>query len=152
MSNIEEHIRRAMQEGKFDDLPGKGKPLRLDDDAHSDPEWRLAYHMLQSSGFSLPWIESRKDIESELLAASTALQRAWNWRVDQTARGGAVSEIEGEWQRACAAFRAAIEVLNKKIAAYNLEAPSPQLHLRLVNAERELELTVEDHSDTLTDI
>ena len=152
MSNIEEHIRRAMQEGKFDDLPGKGKPLRLDDDAHSDPEWRLAYHMLQSSGFSLPWIESRKDIESELLAGSTALQRAWNWRVDQTARGGAVSEIEGEWQWACAAFRAAIEVLNKKIAAYNLEAPSPQLHLRLVNAERELELTVEDHSDTLTDI
>ncbi len=149
MSNIEEYIRRAMLEGKFDDLPGKGKPLRLDDDVHSDPEWRLAYHMLQSSGFSLPWIESRKEIESELLAARTALQRAWSWRVDKTAEGGALPETEKEWQRACAAFRAAIEALNKKIATYNLEAPSPQLHLRLVNAERELELTVEDHSDTL---
>ena len=26
MSNIEEHIRQAMEEGQFDDLPGKGKP------------------------------------------------------------------------------------------------------------------------------
>lgn len=150
MSNIEEHIRRAMEEGKFDDLPGKGKPLRLDDNALGDPEWRLAYHMLQSSGFSLPWIENRKEIESELQTARTALQRAWKWRGDNTSRRGALPEIEREWQRACGTFRAAIEALNKKIAAYNLEAPSPAFHLRRLNAERELELTVGDGSDTLT--
>jgi hypothetical protein len=27
--------------GKFDDLPGKGKPLRLDDNSMVGPEWRL---------------------------------------------------------------------------------------------------------------
>ncbi len=61
MSNIEDHIRRAIEEGKFDDLPGKGKPLKLEDDPFVDPEWRLAHHMLRCSGFSLPWIERRQE-------------------------------------------------------------------------------------------
>ncbi|MEA3440806.1 MAG: DUF1992 domain-containing protein [Chloroflexota bacterium] len=58
MTGIEEHIRRAMEEGKFDDLPGKGKPLRLDHNPHEDPQWRTAYRMLRNSGFTLPWIEA----------------------------------------------------------------------------------------------
>ena len=63
MPNIEEHIRQAMQAGKFDDLPGKGKPLSLDENPLADPEWQLAFHMLKDAGFSLPWIESLKEIE-----------------------------------------------------------------------------------------
>ena len=43
--SIEEIIRRAIQEGKFDDLPGKGEPLQLDDNPHEDPEWRAAHHI-----------------------------------------------------------------------------------------------------------
>jgi hypothetical protein len=35
MPNIEELTQRAIQEGKFSDLPGKGKPLRLDENPHS---------------------------------------------------------------------------------------------------------------------
>ena len=40
--NIEEQIRRAIQEGKFDDLPGKGKPLKLDENPFEESEWRMA--------------------------------------------------------------------------------------------------------------
>ena len=29
MPKIEEHIRRAIEEGSFEDLPGKGQPLHL---------------------------------------------------------------------------------------------------------------------------
>ncbi len=47
MPNIEDLIQRAIQEGKFSDLPGKGKPLRLDDNPHADPDWQLAYHLLE---------------------------------------------------------------------------------------------------------
>ena len=42
MPDIEEEISRAMREGKFSNLAGKGKPLRLEDDQFADPEWRLA--------------------------------------------------------------------------------------------------------------
>ncbi len=31
MSDIDDPIKKAMQDGQFDDLPGKGKPLNLDE-------------------------------------------------------------------------------------------------------------------------
>ena len=70
MPNIEEHLRKAIEEGKFDNLPGKGKPLHLDEaNPHADPEWELAYHMLKECGFSLPWIETIHEIEKDIDAA-----------------------------------------------------------------------------------
>lgn len=152
MSNIEEHIRQAMQEGKFDNLAGAGKPLRLDENPHGDPEWQLAYHLLQSSGFSLPWLERRKELEQELESARGTLRRAWAWRLTATNTPAATStpaEIENEWQRACEAFRRSVENLNKQILSYNLETPSERFQMRLVDAERELGLTAVPPSDTL---
>jgi len=69
MPNIEDLLQRAMREGKFDNLPGKGQPVRLDENPHADPEWRLAYHLLQQNGFSLPWLELRQEIENEIESA-----------------------------------------------------------------------------------
>ena len=34
----ERHIRDAQKKGEFDDLPGRGEPLMLDDDSHIAPE------------------------------------------------------------------------------------------------------------------
>ena len=81
MPNIEEHLRKAMAEGKFDDLPGKGKPIHLDEtNPHADPEWELAYRMLKEGGFSLPWIETIREIETDIETARQEFQRAWEWR------------------------------------------------------------------------
>ena len=49
--SADEAIRKAMEEGKFDNLPGKGKPLKLDEDPFEDPEWRLANKMLKEGGY-----------------------------------------------------------------------------------------------------
>lgn len=150
MSDIEEHIRRAIEEGKFKDLPGQGKPLHLDDNPYENPEWRLANHILRSSGFTLPWIERRREIETELEAARQALQRVKAWKESENSRDYSPMEKEAEWQRAVADFCRVMEALNKKILAYNLEVPSGQLHLRTVNPEAEVELTITHPSDTLS--
>ena len=63
--SLDEQIRRAMKDGTFDDLPGKGKPLSLEGNPHEDPAWRLAYRMLRSGGHTLPWIEKREEIEAD---------------------------------------------------------------------------------------
>jgi hypothetical protein len=42
----ERRILDAIQAGIFDDLPGKGRPLDLDDDSHVPPELRIAYRVL----------------------------------------------------------------------------------------------------------
>ncbi len=43
----ENRILEAIEAGAFDDLPGKGKPLKLEDDSHVPPELRLAYKILK---------------------------------------------------------------------------------------------------------
>lgn len=139
MFDIEELIRRAIQEGKFADLPGKGKPLRLDDDPHADPEWRLAYHMLRSSGYSLPWLEQRQELEAEAAAALQALSGAWDWRVEALSQGKPAGQVEAEWQRAAGDFRERVSNLNKRIFDYNLIVPADRFQMRVINAQAEIE-------------
>ena len=151
MSNIEEHIRRAMEEGKFDNLPGKGKPLRLEDNPHADPDWRLAHHVLRENGFTLPWIESLREIETQLDEARTGILRAWDGRqAAATDAGTPASQVESEWRRAVAHFHQRIEAINKLIASYNLEVPLDRFQKRRLNAAREIaRLTAPDRSDKL---
>jgi DnaJ family protein C protein 28 len=139
MSSIDELIRKAMEEGKFDDLPGKGKPLRLDDNPHEDPEWSLAYHVLRNSGFSLPWIEARQAIENDLAAARQALQRTWQWREAALQRSQTQEQVETEWQRAVQTFGEAVVALNKRIQEYNLQAPADPFQLQRLVMARELQ-------------
>ena len=37
---IEEQLRKAREEGKFDHLRGHGQPLRLDENPFEDPTWQ----------------------------------------------------------------------------------------------------------------
>jgi DnaJ family protein C protein 28 len=139
MSNIEEHIRRAMEEGKFNNLPGKGKPLRWDVNPNEDPDWRLANHILHGSGFTLPWIETLRDLETAIESARQELRRAWSWRQAALAESQSSQYIETEWQRSLQAFRAKIQTLNQRIRDYNLTAPAARFQLRLLNYTREVE-------------
>jgi len=139
MSDIEEPIKKAMQEGQFDNLPGKGKPLNLDDNPFADPEWQLAHHLLQSSGFSLPWIETRKEIEKDITEARENLKRIWEWRKTVEAQNQLASQVEMEWQRGLKTFQEKILELNKRIRDYNLQAPSDRFHLLVLNSENEID-------------
>ncbi len=58
----EQKIAEAMQKGEFDNLPGQGKPLQLEDDSHLPPELRLGYKILKNAGYVSPEVEQRKEI------------------------------------------------------------------------------------------
>ena len=60
----EEKIREAMDEGLFDNLPGKGKPLPLDDDSSVPEDMRLAFKILKNAGCLPIEMEVRKEIYS----------------------------------------------------------------------------------------
>lgn len=60
----EEKIAEAIKRGEFDNLPGAGKPLKLDDDSHIPPELRVSYRILKNAGFLPPEIEMRKEIRT----------------------------------------------------------------------------------------
>lgn len=48
---IEAKIAQAQREGVFDNLPGAGKPLGLDDDRLVPEDVRMAYRILKNAGF-----------------------------------------------------------------------------------------------------
>ena len=53
----ERRIREAQDRGDFDDLPGAGAPLALDDDALVPEDLRAAYRVLKNAGFLPPELE-----------------------------------------------------------------------------------------------
>ena len=67
----EERIRQAIQRGEFDDLPGSGKPLVLEDDGHIPDDLRLAYKVLKNANCLPPELELKKEIKTaeELLGS-----------------------------------------------------------------------------------
>src|SRR5262245_1701689 len=79
---IEARIHKAQEEGAFDDLPGKGKPLQLDDDAFVPEDLRLAFKVLRNAGCLPIAMELRKEIYSlrQLLDAAIDPEERENLR------------------------------------------------------------------------
>lgn len=59
---VEERIQAAMEAGAFENLPGKGRPLRLDENPYVPAELRLAYKVLADANFAPDWIELDKKL------------------------------------------------------------------------------------------
>lgn len=59
---VEERIQKAREEGVFDNLPGKGKPLILEDDSSIPDDLRLTFKILKNSNCLPIEMEIRKEI------------------------------------------------------------------------------------------
>lgn len=57
----ERHISDAQRKGEFDNLPGSGEPLVLEDDSHIAPELRAGYRLLKNAGCLPPELEQRRE-------------------------------------------------------------------------------------------
>jgi hypothetical protein len=72
---IEERIRKAQAEGEFNDLPGAGQPLNLDDDLLIPEELRMVCRVLKNSGYVPPEVDELKQLRQlEAIVASDALE------------------------------------------------------------------------------
>ena len=58
---VERHISDAQRKGEFDNLPGSGEPLVLEDDSHIAPELRAGYRLLKNMGCLPPELEQRRE-------------------------------------------------------------------------------------------
>jgi hypothetical protein len=59
---IERKIKEAQERGEFDNLPGKGEPLKLEDYSGVPEDLRIAYKMLKNADCLPPEIELKKEI------------------------------------------------------------------------------------------
>jgi hypothetical protein len=60
----EQRILEAQREGAFDNLPGKGKPLKIEDLSWVPEDLRIGYHVLKNAHVLPPEVELLKDIHT----------------------------------------------------------------------------------------
>ena len=58
----ERRIEEAIARGEFDELPGAGRPLELDDDRLVPQELRAAYRILKNAGCVPPGVDELREI------------------------------------------------------------------------------------------
>lgn len=59
----EDKIRTAQKNGEFDNLPGKGKPLKLEDLSSLPESLRMGYKLLKNAGM----LDDEKQLNKEIL-------------------------------------------------------------------------------------
>jgi DnaJ family protein C protein 28 len=133
-SLTEKRLREAIENGEFDDLPGKGEPIDLRENPFEDPDLRIVHRLLKNAGFAPAWIEERKDIDLQLKAAETKLSQAWRLFGESGERSS-----EAEWQRCEKEFREQLRELNQRVRIYNLKAPAAVFHRRHIDADQIVE-------------
>ena len=139
--NVSQQIQEAMVRGDFDNLPGKGKPQRMEDNPFIPREVRMVNQMLKDNGYAPRWIEVDKEIRAEneqvekLIAnikgrrkRLAAIIRAQPLRHDAIRRA-----FELERTRALETYISQLEALNKKIQRFNLMAPGGNKQKPLYN-------------------
>jgi DnaJ family protein C protein 28 len=132
---IDRQIEEAQRQGKFENLPGKGKPIRPESFVQGDDDNRLAFKMLKDNNFVLPWMEKGQRIDKDLEAARKALTQSWLF----FRREGQVEWVTLEWRRARNEFRRRISEVNALIRDYNLEIPNIRFERFVINPEAEIE-------------
>jgi DnaJ homolog subfamily C member 28 len=145
---IEKLIRKAQEEGKFDNLRGTGKPLNLDENPFEDPAASLANQMLKDQGFRPEWLEEDLSLRQELSDARRGLVRARDWRAGQLAALGARQDgpaiqqrvlVAHEWALAQDRFRRKLAEINKTIFVLNLKVPNTRFQRLKLNVDDELQ-------------
>lgn len=139
-SAVDRLIDEAQREGKFDDLPGQGKPLRLKKNPYAQ-EKALAFELLQNNNYTLPWIARRNELLAKIDGFRTDLQQAWRRhqrRLSGTSPPSERAAARDQWEEIVAEHAAIVEKLNKEIADLNLTVPAERLELLKLNLDREL--------------
>lgn len=122
-SLIEERIREAQEQGKFDNLRGMGQPLRKDNDEYAGDD-RMGFHVLKENGFLPEWLELRKQVATARPAVQAAFEE---WR-ELRRHGGPINALRAA--RAGEHYRQLARAINTNIDTHNLRCPS--IHLELV--------------------
>ncbi|KAJ6778286.1 hypothetical protein OIU74_002134 [Salix koriyanagi] len=111
---VEQRIWHSMEEGQFENLPGKGKPLNLSTDSHADPAEDTLYRILSKNGCAPEWVELNKEITHQISEWRLALKKAW------------MSKCNGDystWIEGSEILQVQLRDINNKVFRYNLIVP-----------------------------
>jgi hypothetical protein len=122
-------IAEAIEQGKFDNLDGKGRPLKLEEDPLTPPHLRLANCILKNANVLPDFVQMDVDIRAlreECEQILVAFARDYDRK-----RAEEGSDRFTEWYAGIrSAYLKALKSHNQAILKYNLAAPnSPTVHM-----------------------
>jgi DnaJ family protein C protein 28 len=135
---IEEQIRAAQERGDFDNLPGAGKPLKLDDNPYAG-ERALAFHLLKENGLLPRELDLGREVDADLARAEkllAELRRERDWLLHRPEFSRAKAQATYARMRAdyAARYEEALRQIRSKILSLNIIAPST-LHRPVIDVE-----------------
>jgi hypothetical protein len=105
---------------------------------------RAGVRLFKNNCLVLPWVREREEIEASVQGARADLLRSWNVYRDRVGSPRTAAQAESDWRRAVGAFRRQTADLNRRIAAYNLKAPSAAFRKSPIDADREINRILRD--------
>jgi len=146
----ERRIREAIEAGDFDNLTGAGKPLSTDDENPYVPaDMRVAFKVLQNSGYAPDWMKLAQDIEVDLERLRTSADihfrllredlKELSSDVYAISRLRAtVHRLKKRHQRAVLQYEQAVLEINRKINTFNQTVPIASLLKVPLSVEEEM--------------
>ncbi|KAL2487301.1 Tetratricopeptide repeat (TPR)-like superfamily protein [Abeliophyllum distichum] len=105
---VERRVWHAMEEGQFENLPGKGKPLDLSSNPHVDPAEDTLYRILNKNGCAPEWVELNKEIRNNIVEWRVGLKKAWKHKG---------SRDDAKWVECSEALKFQLKSINDKVCS-----------------------------------
>ncbi|ONK73682.1 uncharacterized protein A4U43_C04F34180 [Asparagus officinalis] len=110
----ERRIWQSMEEGHFENLPGRGKPLDFSTNAHADPAEDTLYRILSRNGCAPEWVELNKEIRCNIAEWRLALKKA---------QANRTNNLGSTWPKDLEYLKEQMRDINIKVLRYNLIVP-----------------------------
>jgi hypothetical protein len=146
----ERRIQEAIEAGVFDNLEGMGKPLTDQEDNPFVPDdMRVAFKVLQNSGYAPDWMTLAQEIEEETERLRWGADYHFRSLREELAEIGAnpyavkrlrseLDRLRGMHRRASRQHREAVEAINRKINTFNQTVPIASLLKVPISVEDEM--------------
>lgn len=136
---VEQQIRQAQENGAFDNLPGAGKPLALEQNPYAGDK-AFVFSWLKNNGFAPEEVEIGREIRREFKKFEQRLTRMKHYR--RLLKSRRVSPFPSERrsynvgvEKLAEEYDEKLRDLNRKILTLNLIAPA-SMHLKMYPVEK----------------
>lgn len=154
LSPVEQAIRQAMRDGLFDNLPGMGKPLKInwDEENQVPDDMRLANKIMKDHQVAPEWMMLGGALEAQHAKIMFELKRGFHIYIgtlqdaDRAGDLGKRSRARITWERLTQVFMEVGEQYNRNILTYNLKVPPGIAKRPFLDIEREIERLQQDSS------
>lgn len=89
-------ISEAQERGDFDNLPGQGQPLLIEENREAG-DWEMAFHLLKNAEMSPPWMELNREVQAELAALAAIRARLCQTMTAPAPAGTSPSPVSRRW-------------------------------------------------------